>query len=695
MSTNSRVGRIILTDEFMANIPEKTIIIEAARRRGDSLSQLIKPISPSLYKIDLEQWKAAYLTATNVYNPNRNLLYNIYDNIGIDNSLSAIMAQRIMDVQQAPFNIIDENGEPDLEAKKLFKRLWFGDFLKHSMTSVFEGPVLIELFDFLPNGEIAKATRVNRMHVKPEMGIVTTLENQYTGTSYLDPVYLPFYIQVGDSKDLGLLYKAAPFVLAKKYALAQWGEYDEKLGIPFRTVNTNNGDSKRMAQLGVIMEEMGSAGWAILREDEKVNLLEQKGADPTKCFNDLINLLTAEYTMLMCGQTATTNSQNNKGTYGSMKALMEISDVIHEYDLTQMAFVINDQLLPRMVQYSPVYAPLKNRRFEWDKSENLSVSEVVDYVVKLAGAGYKPTEEYVTSMTGIPFEKLVPAAEKDKKKSPTALKALYNQKCCQLPQLSAIALPDYEPDVLRVAKAIFESKKAGVVDLDILKKTAGYLQSCITKVFGANPASSDVELVKSLKENIWVFSGFKTHQTLKSISAKLLDENGKTRQFNDFLKEVKKVNADYNKAYLRAEFDNTMVSSQMASQWQEFVANKETLPYLKFVATEDNRTTEICRSLDGITLPVDDPFWNAHMLPLHWGERSLIQQVSRGTVTDPGKIKDITALVDDQIQPMFKNNVGKTGVVFPDTHPYYETSRANARKITKTALAELKKESND
>ena len=74
--------------EHLKHIPDSVILVEAAMRRGQSMSTLIKPSSPSLVRIDLQRWKNAYLAAKNVDFPNRNLLYEVFDNIMIDLDLS-------------------------------------------------------------------------------------------------------------------------------------------------------------------------------------------------------------------------------------------------------------------------------------------------------------------------------------------------------------------------------------------------------------------------------------------------------------------------------------------------------------------------------------------------------------------------------------------------------------------------------
>lgn len=53
-------------------------------------------------------------------------------------------------------------------------------------------------------------------------------------------------------------------------------------------------------------------------------------------------------------------------------------------------------------------------------------------------------------------------------------------------------------------------------------------------------------------------------------------------------------------------------------------AVKEARPYLRYVAVNDSRTSDICSDLDGTTLHADDPFWETHQPPLHHNCRSTL-----------------------------------------------------------------------
>lgn len=188
------------------------------------------------------------------------------------------------------------------------------------------------------------------------------------------------------------------------------------------------------------------------------------------------------------------------------------------------------------------------------------------------------------------------------------------------------------------------------------------------------------KLISGYKENVFYFSGFKTYHQLRETSLLLFNEAGELKSFTAFLKEVQNINKLYNINYLRAEYDHAVVSGQMAEKWVEF----EPEAMLKFKATIDDHTTEICHSLNGLTKPKSWPGWKKYWLPLHWGERSNIIKT-----TDDETDEVLSDL--ENPQDMFNGNVAIDGVIFPDTHPYYEVN-ANTKKSIVDRLQEIRKD---
>lgn len=185
-------------------------------------------------------------------------------------------------------------------------------------------------------------------------------------------------------------------------------------------------------------------------------------------------------------------------------------------------------------------------------------------------------------------------------------------------------------------------------------------------------------LIKSMNDNIYVFSGFKTYQQLKEASLLLRDNEGVTKAFTTFLKDVQAINETYNINYLKAEYNHAVAQSQMAGNWLLIQERKAVAPYLKYKTAEDERVRESHRPLNNVIKLVDDPFWDTFYPPNGWGCRCDVIQIIDGTIT--------TEFDAPEIPPMFAVNAGKTGVIFPDTHPYFSVPQDVSDKIKTKAI---------
>lgn len=120
-----------------------------------------------------------------------------------------------------------------------------------------------------------------------------------------------------------------------------------------------------------------------------------------------------------------------------------------------------------------------------------------------------------------------------------------------------------------------------------------------------------------LRDNVFVFSGFKAHTELRQASALLRDASGQIKPFNRFLTDIQKIDKDYNKTYLQAEYNFAVASSQAAARWQEIAEDGDDF-LLQYRTAKDERVREQHRLLDGITLPPSDKFWDEFFPPNGW-----------------------------------------------------------------------------
>jgi SPP1 gp7 family putative phage head morphogenesis protein len=160
----------------------------------------------------------------------------------------------------------------------------------------------------------------------------------------------------------------------------------------------------------------------------------------------------------------------------------------------------------------------------------------------------------------------------------------------------------------------------------LIKETAAFLGAGISK--GVEETPSAERMTKSLLESVGVFSGFKTFHEMKEAASLLIDENGNLKPFKDYLKDVQTLNETYNKNYLKAEYDFTVASSQMAAKWEGFQDDGGNGRYLlQYRTAGDSKVRETHRKLNNITLPASSPFWEKYYPPNGWGCRCTVVKV--------------------------------------------------------------------
>jgi uncharacterized protein with gpF-like domain len=70
---------------------------------------------------------------------------------------------------------------------------------------------------------------------------------------------------------------------------------------------------------------------------------------------------------------------------------------------------------------------------------------------------------------------------------------------------------------------------------------------------------------------------------------------------------------------LRIIYDTNLRMSYAAGKWAGIERNKSDLPYLMYAHTTSLHPRLSHLAWDGITLPVDDPWWDTHYPPNDWG----------------------------------------------------------------------------
>lgn len=368
-------------------------------RSGQSISGMITYQAENMQAKSLEEWKMAILMATNPDNPNFLFLYQLYENLKLDNHLISVIESRILHSQRSNFKIVDEKGNENEELSWLLERTWFEDFIHLSLKSKFEGRKLLEIFETTDTGELATITEIPMPNFSPKLGIITKNNGETNGWDYREGIYANYYLQVGKDKDLGVLSQMAPVILAKKLAMGAWLDFIEKYGIPPLFITTERDDDKRSNELYDMAVNFKASNFMIGRGNDKFEVPNLTTNNSQSVYDALIARANSEMSKRILGGTALTDE---KSYVGSAEIQYQLARDRFESDKLFLSNLINRQLFPRLVKLSPVYAPFEKHYFEWDNAEVFDSAKLADLVTKF-GQQFYIDPEYIEKKTGIPI----------------------------------------------------------------------------------------------------------------------------------------------------------------------------------------------------------------------------------------------------------------------------------------------------
>lgn len=223
-------------------------------------------------------------------------------------------------------------------------------------------------------------------------------------------------------------------------------------------------------------------------------------------------------------------------------------------------------------------------------------------------------------------------------------------------------------------KAIF-NQKGSSFSIDIMAD--GNVQNLIEAHAGVLDRNlqrlemSDLMRQRLTRSN-YIFSGLKTFHELNEAFPSLLDENGNKKTFERFLNDVRKIDETYNSNYLRAEYNFVQASAEMAAKWEKFMEDGDHY-YLQYRTQHDDKVRPEHASLDRVTLPPTDSFWESYYPPNGWNCRCTVVQVLKRKY-EPTPHDEAMSLGEDALQTdkkgIFRFNSGKEQKTVPDYNPY-------------------------
>lgn len=672
---------MLLSDKKRLQGSAPATITPRKSKRNPTLKEQLQPaISRLRADADIAEWRMAESIALQPQRPRRDKLMAIYYQVVKDLHLAGQLTTLKNKVLSEGFAVVNDKGDENHDVLKLLQRPWFLDVMTRILDTDFYGHTLLN-FDYPATdgdfaGEFVSVNMIPRGQVIPELGQVLLSQFDTTGVPFRDPAYdyTDLLLEVAMMDDegryhLGILNKAAPYVFWKRHSLIDWSRRSEKFGMPLISLQTDAVEEGLLADKRAALSNMGSNGWMIVDENEKLEIKEGHANQDGAIYKALGDFMNDEIAYLIAGQTMTSQD-------GSSKSQGEVHERVQEhYIQARMRFLhmyINFTLWPFLKKWGYPLAGLEFKWRKWLDEENAAKNPPAP-----------PAPDPTTDTPPPPNARKLPGqgqpAKKVKLRTPNFPKPTAHTSAVGTPEVILLSDPA-ETRLLKLFNNVVQRLHDQQPKVKAMLKTpewqAMYQETARQLLDGAEEGmgqtvasvkygTPDAVLLGKFSQHLYVFSANKNYQLLTELNA-LLIKDGQVRPFPEFKSEALKLQQDYNVSWLKTEYETAVGTAQMAAKWVTFQEDQDKY-FLKYTTVGDDRVRPTHQELDGITLPASHDFWNTHYPPLGWKCRCNVVQVVRSgrEATDEDRLKHLTGH-----PPEFGHNAGKTGIIFPDSHAY-------------------------
>ena len=333
-------------------------------RQREGLVRKIVPKAISRIRKDMDSWRRALRQADSIERPRRKELMDLYADVMLDALLTSQIEQRIGRTLSAEFSLKDTAGKVDEASTRILsEEVWFPLLLRYMLESVFYGHSLVEFSASEVSG--LEVTLIPRQNVVPEKGLFLFDSTADDGVYYRDMrEYGTYVLEFGSPRNYGLLNKAVPHALFKKFAHSCWSELCEIYGIPPRYVKTNTQDPEMLDRAEQMLRDMGSAAYFIIDTTEEFQFANGVSTNGD-VYNNLISLCNSEMSLLVSGAQIGQDTKNGNRSKEevSVKQLVKYVNA----DKRLMEDYMNSIVLPALTRLGFIYDGL---RFSFNSEED-------------------------------------------------------------------------------------------------------------------------------------------------------------------------------------------------------------------------------------------------------------------------------------------------------------------------------------
>lgn len=301
---------------------------------GQKKPNVIVLTQPKRFGLDIADYMSAIRAAENVDFSRRYKLYDLYSDILMDTHLTCVIEKRKNAVLCSDIEF-QVNGKPDETVNEQIRSPWFNKLIGDIIDARFWG---FSLCQFYKDGEWVDYDLVPRKHVDPIKKLILRHQTDVTGLSWDKYTDLLF---VGSPSDLGLLAKAAPWVIYKRNTTGDWSQFSEIFGMPIQEYIYDSDDEESRQRAMEDAANTGSLAQFFHAKDTEFKLTEAGNkTGSADVYERLCERCNNEISKLVLGNTLTTESSEN-GTQALGTVHKKVEDKVAQADKNYVLNVLN------------------------------------------------------------------------------------------------------------------------------------------------------------------------------------------------------------------------------------------------------------------------------------------------------------------------------------------------------------------
>jgi len=430
----------------------------AVRQGGGStdlrknLTNYIAPVQLQRLRHDVAMWREAVIEAENAWYPHRVKMQRLYIDTILNGHVFSLMDRRKDLTLLRDWCFKDQKGEEIETIKDMFNQEWFDLVVGYSLDALFFGYSLISLGDI--EGDMFKSTSlIRRWNVSPDRMNVAEFIYALSGAKFADEPYKDWHLWVNTPSEngvgtcgYGLFYKIALYEIFLRNTLGYNGDFVELFAMPYRVGKTTKTEESERAQLEAAIQNMGSAGWAIVDPMDEIDFLENgmAGSGYT-AYESLEERCQKTVSKIVLGHSDAMDSTPGKLGSGQGED-NPVAVALRDKQVKDGKFierVINGQLLPKMRNLG--FKIPEGIKFEYKNDQekealrskqDASNKVTAEIAQVMKNAGLKMDAKYFEERTGIKAEEvqepapeeMAPEEQEEVKRVKNSLESLYGVK---------------------------------------------------------------------------------------------------------------------------------------------------------------------------------------------------------------------------------------------------------------------------